>query len=178
MGRGREVSRCVFCCILVNEGLPRGLVFGTPSVDCRRPEKTGMQGAARLSGCALCRLWSNGPIRLLRACGAARFACLQGKALGYPRRASLAPLDTTEPAEPDRPGQRPAAMDGVGEHAGACCGRLCECVPSSTLAVLAHRVTKDGSRTSRPASPWSFHATPQDQRCKVRPGRSRPSLGC
>ncbi|MBY4822555.1 hypothetical protein K6X08_11395, partial [Burkholderia contaminans] len=31
--------------------------------------------------------------------------------------------------------QRPAAMDGAGEHAGACCGRLCECVPSSTLAV-------------------------------------------
>lgn len=41
MGRGREVSRCVFCCILVNEGLPRGLVFGTPSVDCRRPAKPG-----------------------------------------------------------------------------------------------------------------------------------------
>ncbi|ABF09903.1 hypothetical protein A8E36_17455 [Burkholderia cenocepacia] len=93
----------------------------------------------------------------------------------HPRRASLAPLDAAEPSMPDRPGQRPAAMDGAGEHAGACCGRLCECVPSSTLAVLAHHVTKDGSRTSRPASLWSFHATPQDRRRKVRPGRSRLS---
>ena len=50
----------------------------------------------------------------LRACGAARFACLQGKALrAIPAARCLAPLDAAEPAAPDRPGQRPAAMDGA-----------------------------------------------------------------
>lgn len=50
----------------------------------------------------------------LRACGAARCACLQGKALrAIPAAHSLAPLDAAEPALPDRPGQRPAAMDGA-----------------------------------------------------------------
>ena len=49
----------------------------------------------------------------LRACGAARFACLQGKALrAIPAARCLAPLDAAEPAAPDRPGQRPAAMGG------------------------------------------------------------------
>ena len=43
----------------------------------------------------------------LRACGAARFACLQGKALrAIPAARCLAPLDAAEPAAPDRPGQR------------------------------------------------------------------------
>ena len=85
----------------------------------------------------------------LRACGAVRFACLLGiSARPIPAARAWLPSNTAEPAEPDRPGQRPAAMDGAGEHAGACCGRLCECVPSSTLAVPAHHVTKDGSRTS------------------------------
>ena len=50
----------------------------------------------------------------LRACGAARFACLQGKALrAIPAARSLAPLDVAEPAAPDRPVQRPAAMNGA-----------------------------------------------------------------
>ena len=50
----------------------------------------------------------------LRACGAARFACLQGKALrAIPAARCLAPLDAAEPAAPDRPAQRPAAMDGT-----------------------------------------------------------------
>ncbi|RTU53161.1 hypothetical protein DY975_03900, partial [Pseudomonas aeruginosa] len=64
---------------------------------------------------------------------------------------------------------------GAGEHAGARCGRLCRCVPSSTLVVPAHHVTKDGSRTTRPASLWSLHATPQERRRQVRRGRSRLS---
>ena len=47
----------------------------------------------------------------LRACGAARFACLQGKVLrAIPAARCLAPLDDAEPAAPDRPGQRPAAV--------------------------------------------------------------------
>src|SRR5690606_41026061 len=50
----------------------------------------------------------------LRAYGAARFACLQGKALrAIPAARSLAPLDAAEPATPDRPGQRPAAIGGA-----------------------------------------------------------------
>ncbi|AUZ18259.1 hypothetical protein EIL82_10680 [Pandoraea apista] len=98
---------------------------------------------------------------------------------GYPRRAQLgAPrccrtgCAGSARSAPLRNGRC------VGEHADACCGRLCRCVPSSTLAVLAHHVTKDGSRASRPTSPWSFHATPQERRRKVRQGRSRLSLGC
>ena len=50
----------------------------------------------------------------LHACGAARFVCLRGKALrAIPAARCLAPLDAAEPAAPDRPGQRPAAMGGV-----------------------------------------------------------------
>ena len=91
MGRGREVSRCVFCCILVNEGLPRGLVFGTPSVDCRRPAKRDAPPGSQAAPCAAFgRTAPSGfESTQLRACGAARFACLQGKALGCPRRAEL-----------------------------------------------------------------------------------------
>jgi len=105
----------------------------------------------------------------LRACGAARFACLQGNALrAIPAARSLAPLKhrRTGCAGSAWPAPR---RDGraAGEHAGACCGRLCGCVPSSTLAVPAHHVTKDGSRTTRPASLWSFHTAPQDLRRKV-----------
>ena len=42
---------------------------------------------------------------------------------------------------------------GLWGYAPACCGRLCESVPSSTLAVRCLYVTKDGSPTHRPASP-------------------------
>ena len=96
---------------------------------------------------SLSRPFGFNPSRL-RACGAARCACLQGKALrAIPAARCLAPLDTAEPAyagsarpAPHRDGR------GTGEHAGACCGRLCKCRPSSTLAVRTHHVTKDGSR--------------------------------
>jgi|MDTG01.4.fsa_nt_gb hypothetical protein len=48
------------------------------------------------------------------------------------------------------------------DYAPACCGRLCESVPSPTLAVQRNHVTKDSSPTRRPASLlWSFHITPQ-----------------
>ena len=144
------------------------------------PCKTGC--AARLSGRALCRLWSNGPIRL-RVHTTSRLRCCAlrlppGESLGLsPPRGAWRPSIPPNRQRRIGQGQRPAAMDGAGEHAGACCGELCICVPSSTLAVLAHHVTKDGSRTSRPALPWSFHATPQDRRRKVRPRRSRLSSG-
>ncbi|QDF99876.1 hypothetical protein CJ010_23570 [Azoarcus sp. DD4] len=97
---------------------------------------------------------------------------------GYPRRAMLGAPQCCRTGEAGSAWPAPRRSGRyVGEHAETCCGRLCECVPSSTLAVRAHHVMKDGSRTSRPASPWNFHATPQDQRRKVRQGRSRPSLG-
>ena len=58
---------------------------------------------------SLSRPFGFNPSRL-RACGAARFACLQGKVLrAIPAARCLAPLDDAEPAAPDRPGQRPAA---------------------------------------------------------------------
>ena len=83
----------------------------------------------------------------LRACGTARCACLQGKALrAIPAARGLAPLDTAEPAAPDRPRSTPRRWAVLGGCAGACCGRLCECVPSTTLAVRCLCVTKDGSR--------------------------------
>lgn len=63
----------------------------------------------------------------LRPCGATRFACLQGKALrAIPTARCLAPLDATEPAAPDRPGQRPAAM-----------GRACGATPRLAAAGCA-----------------------------------------
>ena len=55
-------------------------------------------------------------------------------------------------------------------YAPACCGRLCESVPSSTLAVRCLYVTKDGSPTHRPASPDGA-STPrlkQEAACYVR----------
>ena len=115
----------------------------------------------------------------LRACGAARFACLQGKALrAIPAARCLAPLDDAEPAAPDRPGQRPAAMDGALANtlalAAAGCANACRPQRWQFVPITS---TKDGSRTTRPASLWSFHATPQDWRCKVRQGRSRLSSG-
>ncbi|HBP6806265.1 hypothetical protein FA429_08440 [Pseudomonas aeruginosa] len=103
------------------------------------------------------RLQSLTPSRLRRC--ALRLSSGESPA-GYPRRAQL--------------GAPQCSRTG---YAGACCGRLCRSVPSSTLAVLAHHVTKDGSRTTRPASLWSFHTTPQDRHRKVRLGRSRQSSG-
>ncbi|EOI1388603.1 hypothetical protein ACMGOE_006172, partial [Pseudomonas aeruginosa] len=54
----------------------------------------------------------------------------------------------------------PPQWTGVWGYAPACCRRLHESVPSSTLAVRRLYVTKDGSPTRRPALQWSFHATP------------------
>ena len=116
-----------------------------------------MRCTAGLSGCAPCRLRRHGhPASIhshLRACGAARSACLQGKALrAIPAARSLAPLEyrrtgvagSAGPAPPPQP----AGRDGYAE---ACCGRLCECAPSSTLAVLAHHV-HEGLFTDNPPS--------------------------
>ena len=74
-----------------------------------------------------------------------------GKPCGYPRRAGLAPLDTPNRHAPDRPGQHPTAWAVLGGCAGARCGRLCEYVPSATLAVRCLYVMKDGSWIRSPA---------------------------
>ncbi len=59
-------------------------------------------------------------------------------------------------------------------YAPACCRRLHESVPSSTLAVRRLYVTKDGSPTHRPALQWSFHTTPHARGRLQRQGRLRP----
>jgi hypothetical protein len=76
----------------------------------------------------------------LRACGAARFCLPPGdRRKAHPRRAMLgAPSREPNRLAPDRP-RAPPRWAGRGKHAIACCGRLCECVPSSTLAVLSSR---------------------------------------
>jgi hypothetical protein len=78
----------------------------------------------------------------LRACGAARFACLQGiGARPIPPALHLAPLQyrRTGSAGSARPAPRRNGRV-AGGHAGTGCGRLCRCVPSSTLAVPVHHV--------------------------------------
>ena len=128
--------------------------------------------AAGLSGYAPCRLCRHGhsasiPHAFAPAALRASLAS-RGKPceLSPPRDAWRPRCCRTGCAGSARPTSRRDGRD-AGEHAGACCGRLCRCVPSSTLAVPAHHVTKDGSRTTRPVSLWSFHATPQDRRRKV-----------
>lgn len=44
-----------------------------------------------------------------------------------------------------------ATVGGTQGHAALCCARLCQSVPSPTLAVRRLSVTKDGSRTTHPA---------------------------
>ena len=143
---------------------------------CRRDAPPGF------SGYAPCRLRRHGhsaaiphafapaALRASLASGGSAQGPSPPRRLGAPRCRRTGCAGSARPV-PRRDGQC------IGEHAGACCGRLCKCVPSPTLAVPAHHVTKDGSRTSRPASLWSFHATPQDRRRKVRRGRSRLSSG-
>ena len=135
--------------------------------------------AAGLSGCAPCRLRCHGhsaSIPHAFAPAALRLPPRESPA-GYPRRAQLGAsrCGQTGCAGSARPAPRRDERS-AGDHAGACCGRLCRCVPSSTLAVPAHHVTKDGSRTTRPASLWNFHATPQDRHRKMWRRRSRLSL--
>ena len=142
---------------------------------CRRNAPPGFRAAPRAASMSS-RPCGFNPFRL-RACGAARFACLQGiGARPIPAARCLAPLKyhRTGYAGSARPALRRDGR-GAGEHAGACCGRFCGCVPPSTLAVLVYRITKDGSRTHRSTSLCSFHATLQDRHRKVRQGRSRLS---
>lgn len=96
----------------------------------------------------------------------------------HPRRAMLG-APSKEPNRHRRigPASAPPRWTGRGKHAIACCGRLYGCVPSSTLTILALRVTKDGSRTHRPTSLWSFHAAPQDQHRRVAAGAFSPVVG-
>lgn len=69
---------------------------------CRRKAPPGYGAAPRANfAVTAIRLLS---LTQLRTCGAARFACLQGKALRLsPPRRAWRPLNTAEPAAPDRP---------------------------------------------------------------------------
>ena len=129
---------------------------------------------------SLSRPFGVNPSRL-RACGAARFACLQGiGARPIPAARCLAPLGEPNRHAPDRPGQRPTTRAGLGGYAGACCRRLHKYVPPSTLAVRCLVVTKDGSRgftdmATRPCFGVPNHASSMAAaRCRV---RCRQSLG-
>ncbi|GEM_PF-2601656 len=91
------------------------------------------QSAAGLSGFAPCFVPNHGhsasiPHAFAPAALRASLAS-GGSAKAHPRRTSLAPLDTAEPAAPDRPSQRPAAMDGALAHtpglAAAGCANAC-----------------------------------------------------
>ena len=131
---------------------------------------------------SLSRPFGVNPSRL-RACGAARFACLQGiGARPHPRRAMLgAPGGEPNRLALDRPGQRPTTRAGLGGYAGACCRRLHKYVPPSTLAVRCLVVTKDGSRgftdmAARPCRGVPHHASSVAAAGRVR-GALSPVVG-
>ena len=109
---------------------------------CRRTAPPGFRAAPRADfAVTAIRLQSLTPSRLRRC--ALRLPPGESPA-GYPRRAMLgAPrCSRTGCAGSARPAPR-RDRRGAGEHAGVRCGRLCRCVPSSTLAVPAHHVTKE-----------------------------------
>jgi hypothetical protein len=95
--------------------------------------------------------------RPIAAFGRRRWGHAQGRSCAKSTKpASVAAHAANDSTEPRRNGR------GWCGYAPACCGRLHESVPSSTLAVRCLYVTKDGSPTRRPASLlWSFHTTPQ-----------------
>ncbi len=103
----------------------------------------------------------------------------RGSAQGpSPPRAAWRPCESAEPACAGSARSAPRRQwGGRSRYALACCGRLREYVPSSTLPVRLRNVTRDGSRTRSPASPWSFHTTPQAFRHRMRQGRLRSPLG-
>lgn len=98
-------------------------------------ERPGRVGAVRRRAFGLCpvpslssRPFGFNPSRL-RACGAARFACLQGIGKAHPRRAQLgAPVRAPNRLAPDRLGQYPPQWTGCGATprlAAAGCANAC-----------------------------------------------------
>jgi len=108
----------------------------------------------------------------LRACGAARCACLRGKALrAIPAARCLAPLDAAEPATPDRPGQRPAAMGGTLANtlalAAAGCADACRPQRWRFLPITSRRTVH-----GQPARHRYGASTPRLKTCAARCSRS------
>jgi len=144
------------------------------------------QRAVGLSGCAPCRLRCHGhsvSIPHAFAPAALRASLASGgqsRGLSPPRMAWRPSIPSNRHA-PDRPGQRPAAMDGALANTPALAAAGCAnaCCPQRwrILPITSRRTIDASSRHPRPASPWSFHAMPQDRRRKVRRGRSRLSSG-
>ena len=138
--------------------------------------------AAGLSGCAPCRLRCHG-----------HSASIPHAFAPAALRAALAsggkPCGLSPPRDAWRPSMRPNRLRRIGPASAPprwagrwqTRWRLLRQVVRMRAVLNAggsrHHVTKDGSRTTRPASLWSFHATPQERRRKVRRGRSRLSSG-
>lgn len=59
---------------------------------------------------------------------------------------------------------------GLWGYAPACCGRLCQGVPSSTLAVRASTSRRAVHRHAARPCLWNFHATPQAHHRNLRQG--------
>ena len=112
------------------------------------------------------RLQSLTPSRLRRC--ALRLPPGDGRK-AHPRRAGLAPLDTTEPAVPDRAGQCLAAMDGLAntlELAAAGCANRCR--PQRwRFSPITSRRTVHG----QPARPRYGASTPRLKTGAARCGR-------
>ena len=110
----------------------------------------------------------------LRACAPAalRFACLQGKALqAIPAARCLVLFDAAEPAAPDLPSQRPAAMDGPLANtlalAAAGCADACRPQRWRFLPITSRRTVH-----GQPARHRYGASTPRLKTCAARCGRA------
>lgn len=92
-----------------------------------------------------------------------------GGARPKPATRSLAPLEhcRTGTAGLARLAPRRTGR-GLWGYAPACCGRLCQSVPSSTLAVRACTSRRTVHRHATRPCLWNFHATPQARRHNLR----------
>ena len=95
------------------------------------------------------------------ACAAFGQAAKGRRTSGLVRVKPLKPISASAHSADDIPNAPRCNGRDLWGYAPACCRRLHESVPSSTLAVRRLYVTKDGSPTHHLASMWSFHATHQ-----------------
>ncbi len=120
--------------------------------ECQKSGRGG--GRARFQG--------SKPKRPFAAFGqAAKGRRTSSLARGKPSKPIKAHISATAHSADDMPNAPRRNGRGLWAYAPACCGRLHESVPCSTLAVRCLYATKDGSPTHHLASMRSFHATHQ-----------------